>query len=63
MHSQNGRDSARTLRDHLSQRVADERRELDRKINSSATSPREDLFAEVSQEAADQDYERWDGMS
>jgi len=63
MQSQNGREAARTLRDYLSQTIAAKQQELERKLGKSAANSREELFAKVSQEAADLDYERWDGMS
>lgn len=66
MQSQNvGREQARTLRAHLSQLLADKQRELDQKLNRSGffNNSRDALVAEVSQEAADLDYERWDGLS
>jgi hypothetical protein len=63
MQSQNGREAARSLRDHLSQTIAAKQQELERKLRKSAANSREELFAKVSQEAADLDYERWDGMS
>jgi 23S rRNA maturation mini-RNase III len=67
MQSQNsgGRNEARTLRAHLSQLLADKQREIDHKLgrSSPSISSREELIAEVSQEAADLDYERWDGLS
>ena len=60
-----GREEARTLRAHLSQTLADKQREIDRKLGRSnvVIDSREALIAEVSQEAADLDYERWDGLS
>jgi hypothetical protein len=66
MQSQNsgGRSEARTLRAHLSQLLDAKQREIDRKLGRTATnSSRDELVAEVSQEAADLDYERWDGLS
>ena len=64
MQSQNvGRTEARTLRDHLSHLVSSKQRELEQKLGKSAANSRDELMAEVSQEAADLDYERWDGMS
>ena len=63
MQSQNDRETARTLRDHLSQTIAAKQQELERKLSKSAANLREELVAKVSQEAADLDYERWDGMS
>ncbi len=66
MQSQNvGRKQARTLRAHLSQLLADKQRELDRKLGQPGfiNNSRDALVAEVSQEAADLDYERWDGLS
>ncbi|MBC8105538.1 MAG: hypothetical protein H7Z14_03020 [Anaerolineae bacterium] len=63
MQSQNGRESARSLRDHLAQTIAVKQQELERKLSKSAANSRDELFAQVSQEAADLDYERWDGMS
>ena len=59
-----GRSEARTLRAHLSQFVSAKQAELERKLGkSSASTSRDQLVAEVSQEAADLDYERWDGLS
>ena len=67
MQSQNSgkRNEARTLRAHLSQLLADKQREIDHKLGRSSPSinSRDELVAEVSQEAADLDYERWDGLS
>ena len=69
MQSQNvGRVEARTLREHLSQLLTAKQREIEQKLGKSmqitpASSSRDELFAEVSQEAADLDYERWDGLS
>ena len=64
MQSQNGSNQGRRLRDHLSQIVTTKQQELERTLSKSATTTaREDLFAEVSREAVDVDYERWDGMS
>ena len=69
MQSQNvGREQARTLRAHLSQLLTAKQQEIERKLARSmqitpATSSRDELVAEVSQEAADMDYERWDGLS
>jgi hypothetical protein len=67
MQSQNGgsREEAKTLRAHLSQLLADKQREIEQKLGQSGffNNSRDALIAEVSQEAADLDYERWDGLS
>jgi hypothetical protein len=64
MQSQNaGRNEARTLRDHLSHLVSAKQHELEQKLGKSSVNSRDELMAEVSQEAADLDYERWDGLS
>jgi hypothetical protein len=61
------RSDARTLREHLSQFMNTKQRELDRKLGnrptSSTSTSRDELVAEVSLEAADLDFERWDGLS
>jgi hypothetical protein len=50
----------RSLRQHLSELKSVQQ---DSRGKRTVVAPNEDLLAEVSQEASDIEYERWDGLS